>query len=70
MTTQQIDNKVRESVWEIAQSMRIINKQGPGHEQWDLVIDGCITQSSNLTSKMPLSRLYIADMTNLHGLRH
>jgi hypothetical protein len=26
LTTQQIDNKVRERVWEIAQSMSIINK--------------------------------------------
>jgi len=43
LTTQQIDNKVRERVWEIAQSMSIINKQGPSPEQWDLLIDRCVT---------------------------
>jgi len=33
LTTQRIDNKVRERVWEIAQSMSIINKQGASPEQ-------------------------------------
>jgi len=33
LTTQRIDNKVRECVWEITQSMSIINKQGTGPVQ-------------------------------------
>jgi len=43
LTTQRIDNKVRQRVWEIVQSMSIINKQGAGHEQWDLLIDRWVT---------------------------
>jgi len=43
LTTQQIENKVMECVWEIAQSMRIINKQGAGPKQWDLLINCCVT---------------------------
>jgi hypothetical protein len=35
-TTQRIDNIVREHVWAIAQSMKIINTQGAGPKQWDL----------------------------------
>jgi len=30
LTTQRIDNQVKECVWEIAQSLSIINKQGGG----------------------------------------
>jgi len=33
LTTQWMDNKMRERVWEIALSMSIINKQGAGPEQ-------------------------------------
>jgi hypothetical protein len=33
LTTQWIDNKVMERIWEIAKSMRIINKQGTSPEQ-------------------------------------
>jgi len=33
LTTQRIDDKVRERVWEFTQSMRIINKQGASPEQ-------------------------------------
>ena len=65
MTTQQIDNKARERVWEIAQSMSIINKQGAGPEQWDLLIDRCVTRISDLASKRPLWKWNIADKTNL-----
>jgi hypothetical protein len=43
LTTQWMDNKVRESVWEIAQSMSIIYKHGAGPEQWYLLIDHCVT---------------------------
>jgi len=45
LPTQQIDNKASERVWEITQFMRIINKQGAGPKEWDLVIDCCVTQS-------------------------
>jgi len=39
LTTQWKDNKLREHVWEIAQSMTISNKQGAMHDQWDLLIN-------------------------------
>jgi len=67
LTTQRIDNKVREHVWEIAKSMSIINDQGAGPEQWDLLIDHCLTQISDLESKRPLWKRYMADKTNLNG---
>jgi len=67
LTTQQIDNKVRERVWEIAQSMSIIIKQGAGPEQWDLLIDCCVTRISELESERPLWKWYMADKTNLDG---
>jgi len=67
LTTQRMDNKVRERVWEIAQSMSIINKQGASPEQWDLLIDRCVTRISELESKRPLWKRYMADKTNLDG---
>jgi len=67
LTTQRIDNKVRECVWEIAQSMSIVNKQGAGPEQWDHLIDHCVTPISDLESKRPLWKRYMADKTNLDG---
>jgi len=67
LTTQQIDNKVRERIWEIAQSMSIINKQMAGPEQWDLEIDRWVTQISNLASKSPLWICSMADNTNFDG---
>jgi len=67
LTTQWMDNKVRECVWEIAQSMSIINKQGTSPEQWDLLIDRCVTGISELESKRPLWKRYMADKTNLDG---
>jgi hypothetical protein len=54
LKTQQIDNKLSESVWEIAQSMSIINKQGASFEQWDLLLDCCITRISDVESRRPL----------------
>jgi len=67
LTTQWINNKVRECIWEIAQSMSIINKQGAGAEQWHLPIDHCITRISDLESKRPLWDQYMADKTNVEG---
>jgi len=67
LTTQWIDNKVRERMWEIAQSMSIINKQGAGPEQWDLLIDRCVTGISELESKRLLGKWYMADKTDLDG---
>jgi hypothetical protein len=46
LTTQRIDNTVRERIWEIAQSMSIIDKQGAGPERWALLIDCCVTRIS------------------------
>jgi hypothetical protein len=43
LTTQRMDNKVMEHVSEIAQSMMIINKQGASPEQWNLLINRCVT---------------------------
>ncbi|KAF8544225.1 hypothetical protein BDD12DRAFT_801460 [Trichophaea hybrida] len=67
LTTQLNDNKVREHVWEIAQSIRISNKLGAGPEQWDLLIDCCVVQSSDLAPTMPLWKRYKADKTILDG---
>jgi len=67
LTTQRIDNTVVERIWEIAQSLSIINKQGAGPGQWDLLIDCCVTPISDLVSKRLLWKRYMADKTNLHG---
>jgi len=67
LTTQWIDDKVRQPVWEIAQSVSIINKQGASTEQWDLLIDSCVTRISDLASKRPLWECYMSDNPNLHG---
>jgi hypothetical protein len=48
LTTQRMNNKVRERVWAIAKSMRIINKQGAGLKQWDLLINYCVTRISEM----------------------
>jgi len=47
--------------------MSIINKKGAGTEQWDLLIDRCVTRISELESKRPLWKRYMADKTNLDG---
>jgi hypothetical protein len=65
LTTQWIDNKVREHVWEIAQSMSIISKRGTGPEQRNLLIDCCITRISHLESETLRWKWYMADKTNL-----
>jgi len=67
LTTQQIDIKVRERIWEIAQSMSIINKQGAGPKQWHLLFDRSVTRISDLASKWPHRKWYMADKTNLNG---
>jgi len=67
LTTQWIDNTVRERIWEIAQSKSIINKQGAGLSRWDLLIDCCVTPNCDLVSKRPLWKWYMADKTNLDG---
>jgi hypothetical protein len=67
LTKQRIDNKGRECVWEIGQSISSINKQGSDTEQWDHLIDRCITQISDLVSNWPLMKRYMADKTNLDG---
>jgi len=65
LTTQWIDNKMRECFWEIAQSMSLINKQGAGPERSDHLTDCCITRTSDLASQRPLWKQYKADKTNL-----
>jgi hypothetical protein len=67
LTTQPMDNKVMERFWEITQSISIINKQGAGHEHWDLQIDRCVTRIRELESKRPLWKRYMADKSNLDG---
>jgi len=47
--------------------MSIINKQGTGPEQWDRIIDHCVTRISELESKRLLWKWYMADKTNLDG---
>jgi len=48
LTTQRIDNKVRERTLEIPKFMSIINKQGTGPKQWPLLISRCVTWISDL----------------------
>jgi hypothetical protein len=67
LTTQRMDNKVRERVWEIAQSMSIINRQGAGPRKWHLLIDCCVIRISEPESTRPLWNRYMADKTNLDG---
>ena len=67
LTTQRIDNTVRECIWEIAQCMSNINKQAAGPEEWCLLMDRCVIGISHLASKQPLSKLFMADKTNLNG---
>jgi len=67
LTTRWKHNKVRECVWEIAQSMSISNKQGASAEQWDCLMDCCITCISDLVSKWQLWKRYMADKTILDG---
>jgi len=43
LTTLQKNNKVRGHGWEIAQCMRISNTKGASPEQWDILIDHCVT---------------------------
>jgi hypothetical protein len=57
---------VREIIWEIAQSIHTIDKQGAGVKQWDCLINHCITRISDLESKMPLWTQYMADKTKLN----
>ena len=47
--------------------MSIINNQGVGPEQWDLLIDRWVTPISDLESTRPLWKWYMADKTNLDG---
>ena len=69
LTTQRMDNKVREHIWEIAQSMSIINKQGGGPKQWNLLIHRCITRISDPESDRLLWKWYITGKTNLDSQR-
>jgi hypothetical protein len=55
LTTQRINIKVGERVWEIAQSMSLMIKQGTGPEQWDLPIDHWVNQINDLESTRPHS---------------
>jgi len=47
--------------------MSIVNKQDASHEQWDLLIDRCVTRMSHLGSKRPLWKRSMPDKTNLDG---
>jgi len=67
MTKQWKDNKVREHIREIAQYMRITNKLGIGPEKWDLIIDHCVTQISDMASQRPLWIWFMPDKTICNG---
>jgi len=66
-TTQWKDNKVRQCIWEIAQSMSISNTQGVGLKHWDLLINCCATWISHLAAERPHWKRYMADKTMLRG---
>jgi hypothetical protein len=65
LPTQPMDIKVREIIWEIAQSIHTINKQGAGVKQWDCLINHCITRISDLESKWPLWKWFMSDKSNI-----
>jgi hypothetical protein len=67
LTTQQLENKVRERILEIAQCMIIINKQGAGPKQWNLLIHRCVPRITDLELKRQLWKWYLADKTKLDG---
>jgi len=67
LTTQWIDNEVRERVCEIAKPISVMNRQGAAPEQSNLVIALCIPQLSDLASEWPLWKLCMADKPNLDG---
>jgi hypothetical protein len=52
---------VRERIREIAQSIGIIHKHVTSPEEWDLLINQCITRISYLACKWPLWKSYMAD---------
>jgi len=66
-TTQWIDDILREHFWEITQSISIINKQGTGPEQCNLLFNHCVTRLNGLASKRPLGQWFMPGMTNLDG---
>lgn len=68
--TQRIDIKVRERVWEKAQSMDIINKQGAGPQQWNLPSNCCVTRISDPEFQRPLWKWFNPDRTNCNGENH
>jgi len=50
LTTQRIDNAVREHVREIAQSKSLLNKECAGPGQWHLLIDRWVAEISDMES--------------------
>jgi len=66
---QWIDNKVGEHIWEIAQSISVINKQNAGPKAWNLLIDCSVTRISHLASQRLLWKWYVADKTNTNGYK-
>jgi hypothetical protein len=66
-TTQWIDIKVTEHVWEITLSTRISNKQGVIPEQWDHLIDCWVIRTSDLESNRILMTWKMAVNTTLDG---
>jgi hypothetical protein len=69
LTTQQIDQQVREGVSNIAQSMSMINKQGKGPEQRNLLIELCVTRDRNLEFNRPHWKRCMADKTELNYVK-
>jgi len=67
LTTQWIDIKVRERVWEIAQSMSIITKQDAGRQPGDLQLDCRVTRICDLVAKRPLYNRYMAGKNDFDG---
>jgi len=53
--------------WDIAQSMSISNEQCAGPEEWDILIDHCVAQISDLAFNWPLWKWYMAEKTILNG---
>jgi len=67
LTTQWGDKKVRELIWEIPKSVGISNNQGLVVEQWDLLIDRCITLIGSLEFNRQLLKQYWVHKTIIDG---
>jgi hypothetical protein len=67
LTMQWKDNKLRDTIWGIAQSLFSTIQLGTGPVQWDLPINCTIIEISNLAPERLLWRRFTSDKAILNG---